>query len=126
MKPATLNELAAAWRAAKAAEAAARDERLAIEEQMLALLPKKDEGSVTDADSGVTVSYKLTRTVDAEELQGAWHDLPEHAQRAFRWKADVDLKALRGLQEFDAEAYAAAARFITAKPAKPTINLRGE
>lgn len=126
MKPANLHELAAAWRAAKAAEAAARDERLAIEEQMLALLPKKDEGSVTDADSGVTVSYKLTRTVDTEALQGAWHELPEHAQRAFRWKADVDLKALRGLQEFDGEAYAAAARFITAKPAKPSISLRGE
>lgn len=75
---------------------------LAIEEQMLALLPKKDEGSVTDADSGVTVSYKLTRTVDAKSCKGMARHPPERAQaRAFRWKADVDPKALRGLQEFD-------------------------
>lgn len=123
MKPATLNELAAALAAAKAAENAAKQERLVIEDQILALIDKKDEGTVADKDSGIKVTFKVNRTVDTEALQTAWDRLPEHAHKAFKWKADVDIKGLRGLKDFDEAAYGIVAQFITAKPAKPTVSL---
>ncbi len=60
-----LEELKTAWRVAKAAEDAANAERLRVEAAIVALMPSKLDGSVTDA--GVTVTYKVTRKVDAIE-----------------------------------------------------------
>jgi hypothetical protein len=51
--PATLHELRCAWQEAKALEAKAAQERRAIEDAILALLPSKTEGTVTDKDSGI-------------------------------------------------------------------------
>jgi hypothetical protein len=125
MKPATLTELAAALAAAKAAENAAKNERLLIEEQILTHMDKKDEGTVSDKEAGITVTYKITRTVDTEALQAAWASLPEHAHKAFKWKADVDIRNLRSLKEFDEASYAVVTQFVTAKPAKPTVSVKG-
>ena len=118
---AKLHELVAALAAAKAEEEQARQRRLQIEEEILALMPSKDEGTVTDKDAGITVTYKLTRTVDTEALQARWLELSAAAQAAFRWKAEVDLRALRTLDEAD---YKLAAAYITTKPAKPTVTIR--
>ena len=54
-----MEELKTAWRAAKAAEDTANAERLAIEAAIVALMPSKLEGSVTDAG----VSGALTAAV---------------------------------------------------------------
>ena len=118
----TLQELAVAWRVAKAAEKAATEERLRIEEAMLALLPKKEEGSVTQ--DGVTVNYKMTRKVDTDALQADWMRLEKSVQQCFRWKAEVDTKTLRATQQIDPDAYQFAARYITTTPAKPAITIK--
>ncbi len=122
MKPLTLSELVAAWRAAKAAEAAAQAERLRIEEAIVNMVPRKDEGTVTVEN--VSVNFKVTRSVDTEALRQAWSALPASAQSLFRWKAEIDTKAMRAAQEFAPDAYKAAAQFITAKPAKPSITIK--
>ena len=53
MTTTTLHELRCAWQAAKALEAKAAQERREIEDAILALLPSKAEGTVTDKDSGI-------------------------------------------------------------------------
>lgn len=124
MTPATLAELKTAWIAAKAAETAAQQERRIIEEAILALLPSKTEGIVTDKDFGITATFKVTRKVDTEALQRQWGMLTEHAQKAFKWKAEVDTKQLKALIDFDEAAYRHITSFITTTPAKPAISIK--
>jgi hypothetical protein len=124
MNHATLAELKTAWLAAKHAETKAQDERRDIEKSILALMPKKPEGTVTDKDAGVSVTYKVSRTVDTPALQGQWHHLTENAQRAFKWKAEIDTRQFKALAEFDEAAYAFISQFVTSKEAKPSIEIK--
>lgn len=117
--PLLIAELAAA----KVAEAAARDTRLAIEERILAHFPAPATGEGSAKSGDMSIVWKVTRKVDAT-LADQWNNLGKNAQSAFKWKPDVDLKALRALQQLDADGYAQAARFITTTPAKPAITLK--
>jgi hypothetical protein len=124
MQPATLHELKAAWLAAKQQELQATEERRAIEDAMLVLLPAKAEGTVTDKEAGISVSFKVTRKVDTEALQRQWVNLTENAQAAFKWKAEVDTRQLKALHDFDEAAYAFITQFITTSPAKPAFSIK--
>ena len=86
-----ISELTAALRVAKAAEEKAKAERLDIEEKMLALFSKPVSGEGTHNDEDFSIVWKLNRTVDTDKLTAAFDQLPVNAQRAFRWKADVEL-----------------------------------
>ena len=122
----TITELTAALKVAKAVEDAAKQDRLAIEAKMVALFAKPVSGEGTHNDEEFSITWKLNRTVDTDKLSAAYDQLPVNAQRAFRWKANVELKNLRALSELDPVAYSAAAQFITSKPAKPSITLKDE
>lgn len=124
MTPATLAELKTAWQAAKAAETKAQTERRAIEDSILALMPKKPEGTVTDKDAGVSVTYKVNRTIDTAALQRDWDQLPEHAIKAIRWKAELDAKAFKALADFDERSFQALSNYVTTKDAKPSIEIK--
>ena len=121
-----ISELATALRAAKAAEEKAKTHRLEIEDKMLALFSKPVSGEGTHNDEDFSIVWKLNRTVDSDKLSAAFETLPANAQRAFRWKAEVELKSLRALSELDPVSYSAAAEFITSKPAKPSITLKDQ
>lgn len=114
-----MEELKTAWRAAKAAEDAANAERLAIEAAIVALMPAKLEGSVTEA--GVTVTFKVARKVDAVALQNDWHTLPERVQHAFAWSPRVDARHMR---ELEGAELTTAQTYFTTTPAKPAITLK--
>ena len=114
-----LEELKTAWRVAKAAEDAANAERLAIEAAIVALMPSKLEGSVSEA--GVTVTFKVTRKVDAVALQNDWQTLPERVQHAFAWKPSVDTRHMR---ELEGDELTTAQTYFTTTPAKPAISLK--
>lgn len=120
LKPATLDLLAESWRAAKRAEEDARERRLAIEVQLLEQIPAEGaEGSVsvkTDAFK-ITATYGVTRSVDTPTLQGAWGELPPALQNCFRWKAEVNTTELRKYDGGGLE------RFVTVKPAKPSVKI---
>lgn len=118
--------LIAELRAAKSAEAMARDIRIGIEEQIVALYTKPASGEATAKGDGFTITWSLTRTVDTAALQAGWNTLGANTQLAFKWKAETDLKQLRALQDLDQPAYQQAAQFITAKTAKPAITLKTE
>lgn len=119
----TLAELQDQLRTAKLVEASARDVRVAIEEQILLHFTAPDTGEGTKTEGTVSVAWKVTRKVDAT-LADHWNELSKNAQQAFKWKPEIDLKALRALQQMDADGYAAAAKFITTTPAKPAITLK--
>lgn len=123
-----LERLARQLEAAKEAERLANANRLEVERQILALFQEQSEGTTTEAFPGgkIKITWKLTRKVDTASLQTAWESISETARKCFKWEAGIDLKSLRAMQELDAEAYKAAARFIEAKPAKPTITLETE
>jgi hypothetical protein len=120
----TIIELTAALKVAKAAEEQAKATRLDIEAKMVALFAKPATGEGTHNDEDFSITWKLNRTVNTDKLSGAYESLPANAQRAFRWKAEVELKNLRALADLDPVSYAAAAEFITSKPAKPSIELK--
>lgn len=120
----TLHELRAALLAAREAERQAADERLAIEAAIVSLMPAKDEGTVTDKDSGISVTYRLTRSVDTDALRQDWAALPAPVQDAFRWKAEVDARKAKAIADVSPADYAALARYVTIKPAKPSITIK--
>jgi hypothetical protein len=120
----TLIELVAALRAAKSAETAAKNERLRIEGLITDQFAKPESNEGTHNDEEFKINWKLTRTVDTQAVQNAWEHLGPNSQKAFRWKAEVDLAQLRALQSLDPEAYKQVAEYITTKPAKPSIELK--
>jgi hypothetical protein len=120
----TLSELVAALRAAKSAETAAKNERLRIEGLITDQFAKPESNEGTHNDEEFKINWKLTRTVDTQAVQNAWEHLGPNSQKAFRWKAEVDLAQLRALQSLDPEAYKQVAEYITTKPAKPSIELK--
>jgi len=116
-------ELTIALRQAKLAESIAKTERLRLEELIEKQFTKPDGGEGSHTDEEVKITWKINRTVDTAAVQAGWDSLTANAQKAFRWKADVDLTQLRSLKDLDSAAYAQAAEFITSKPAKPSIEL---
>jgi len=120
----TITELTAALKTAKAAEDNAKALRLEIEGKIVALYAKPATGEGTHNDEEFSITWKLNRTVDSEKLSAGYESLPVNAQRAFRWKAEVELKNLRALAELDPVSYLAVAEYITSKPAKPSIDLK--
>lgn len=120
----TISELAAQLRKAKQAENDAKAERLRIENLITEQFAKPETNEGTHNDEEFTITWKLNRTVNTDQLAADYEDLPTNAQKAFRWKADVNLAYLRSLSEIDPAAYNKAAVFITSKPAKPSIELK--
>ncbi len=62
--------------------------------------------------------------MDTDALQNAWGSLSANSQKAFNWKASLDLKHFRAIQELDPESFGQLAAYVTSKPAKPTITLK--
>ena len=120
----TISELAAQLRKAKQAETDAKAERLRIEGLITDQFAKPESNEGSHNDEEFTITWKLNRTVNTDQLAADYEDLPTNAQNAFRWKAEVNLAFLRTLSEIDPAAYNKAAVFITSKPAKPSIELK--
>lgn len=120
----TISELATLLRKAKQAETDAKAERLRIEGLITEQFAKPENGEGTHQDEDFTITWKLNRTVNTDQLATDYDDLPTNAQKAFRWKAEVNVAYLRSLSEIDPTAYHKAAVFITSKPAKPSIELK--
>lgn len=121
-----IDEAAAALELAKMIEARASEGRRAAEEQLIALLPVKDEGSVTmkGASYKVSITYGFNRTIDAAALSAIKTSMPPALfEQAIDYKPAINLKGLRHLQSNEPDAYAALAQAITARPAKPSVKI---
>jgi len=120
----TLEVLAECWQAAKTAEAEAREQRVAIEEQIIALTGVKEEGSQTHkvGERKVKVTGKLTRKLLPEEWERVAKSIPE-ALHPVQYKASLDLKGLRYLEANEPETYSLVCQAIETKPAKPAVEV---
>jgi hypothetical protein len=118
--PMTLAQVLPSWIQAKEEERKAIEMRRSLDKMIQDLLPKKDEGSITETngDFKVSVTYKLDRKIDTEKLQESWGHLPMSAQCAIKWKADLSTSVFRTLADSDK---AALAKYITTKPASPSV-----
>lgn len=124
MQAITLHELIAARLTAKRLEDAAVAARRDVDEMIANHLRPSDkvEGTVSEkvGDYKISVTYKLSRAVATDELQKAWDKLSAELQAAFKWKADISVSALRKLESKD---QTVASKFLTSKPATPTISI---
>ena len=120
----TISELATLLRKAKQAENEAKAERLRIEGLIEEQFAKPESGEGIHKDEEFSITWKLNRTVNSDQLAADYEDLPTNAKNAFRWKAEVNLAYLRTLADIDPAAYNKVAVFITSKPAKPSIELK--
>ena len=119
-----IDQLINKLRFAKAVETQSKEERLRIEAEIVKLFASPVSGEGSHNDEEFVIKWEMTRSVDTDALQHGYDGLNANAQKAFRWKADVDLNQLRALQELDEVAYTQAAQYITSKPAKPSIKLK--
>ena len=124
--PASLAQLSSLWQSAKADEDAARQRRLEIEAQLVAALPSAEHEGSAKADVGnyrIAVEYRVTRKVDSDALSATWSDLTPNQRDAFRWKADINLRQLRAMQQLAPQEFAKIAPLIETKPAKPAVTI---
>ncbi len=118
-----LKGLAAEWLAAKAIEAKAVADRVAIEEKIVAVTGKKDEGSQThDADGfKITVKGVINRKMDWTKWEEVKSTIPSELHPV-KMKPELDEKGIKWLQEHRVDLYALLP--ITATPGKTGIDIK--
>jgi hypothetical protein len=120
--PATLGALIPQWVEAKRQEIIAIQARRDIDKQIVALMPKKDEGTESK-DVGffkVSVSYGIDRKVDSKKLDDEYDQLSTAVQNAFRIKYEVAAKEYKALSGADLDA---AVAFVESKPSSPSVKI---
>lgn len=119
----TLEQLSADWIKAKAEEAAANKRRVAIEDQIVALTGKKDEGSQTIEATGfkVTVTGKVSRKMDWDKWETIKAQIAPNLHPV-KFKPELDEKGVKYLQANEPEIYALLP--IEVKPAKTAIEVK--
>ena len=121
-----LDQLAFDLSAAKAEEAKAREARLAIEEKIVALTEKREEGTVSTGTEfyKVSVTFGIDRKVDAEIARSLADEMDaERYARVFRWKPEVSVTELKYLKDNNPEVFSQVSRALTAKPTKPSVKV---
>lgn len=92
-----ITELSNEWLAAKARERAAVEDRRTIEDELIALVKTKQDGSATTKHDNlvIKVTTRLNRRIDGDKLQdlAAESGLTDHLGTLFRWKPDLNLSA---------------------------------
>lgn len=119
----TLEQLSAEWLSAKAEEARAAKRRLVIEEQIIALTGKRDEGSQTVDATGfkITVTGKVSRKMDWAK----WDQIKTQIAPVLwpvKMKPVLDEKGVKWLQQNEVEIYAMLP--LEVEPAKTAIEVK--
>lgn len=125
-KQPTVEQLAQDYIAAKAAEAAANKQRVAIEEQLISALGAKEEGATTtELTNGlkVTITGKLTYKADMPLLMQIAGALPENL-RPIKTEVKLDETGAKYLKNNEPEIWAMLAPAITVAPAKTSVAIK--
>lgn len=122
----TPEQLAQDYIAAKAAEAKANKERVAIEEQLIEMLGAKEEGATTtELANGlkVTITGKMTYKADMPMLMQLAGALPENL-RPLKTEIKLDDTGAKYLRANEPEVWAMLAPAITVAPAKTSVAIK--
>lgn len=119
----TLETLAADWLKAKAEEAAATKERVAIEEQIVLMTGKREEGSQTTEANGfkITVTGKISRKMDWDKWETIKAQIAPNLHPV-KTKLELDETGVKYLKANEPEIYALLP--IEVKPAKTAIEVK--
>lgn len=119
----TLERLSADWLEAKKAEAKANKERVAIEDEIVLLTGKRDEGSKTVEAAGfkITVTGKVSRKMDWDKWETIKAQISPNLHPV-KFKPELDEKGVKYLQMNEPEIYALLP--IEVKPAKTAIEVK--
>lgn len=109
---------------AKAKEDDAKKVRVAIEDEILAIVGAKDEGSLTvNTDHfKVTTTGRITRTLDAKKVDNLSLPAPLLA-RLFTWQPKLNLREARYVENNEPDHWKVLATAITTKPGKASVKV---
>lgn len=126
LKNRTLHDVAADLMAARALEKAATEQRVAMEEELIALLGAKGEGADTHhiGPYKVTITGKLNRKLDLKKYDQIVDRIPE-ALRPVKVKRELDVTGIKYLANNEPEIYAMLANSgaLTVEPAKTSVTI---
>tara|TARA_R100001082_G_C4286144_1_gene126098 strand:+ start:257 stop:667 length:411 start_codon:yes stop_codon:yes gene_type:complete len=116
------------WLDLKKAEDNAKTERIKIEEEMINFLETKAEGSATttlEDNTKITVKTGFSRKLDLK----AWEKVKQKIVpevRPIKTKIELDVPALKKLQEKQPLVYKTISEAITVTPSKPNFTITKE
>ena len=119
----SVEELCVKWLGAKQAESEWNLRRIQIEEDIIKITGKRDEGSQT-SDHGtykVTVTGKVSRKMDWEKWKAIEGQIPV-SLRPVKMKPELDEKGVKYLKDNEPEIYALLP--IDVKPAKTAVEVK--
>lgn len=125
-QPSELDQLSHEWEMAKAREIDAKAEREKIEEQILAQVATKEEGSNTEKTLyyKVTTTGRINRTVKPDVVEELTAKIPDPImQKVFKYKPSLDKKGLDYLQNNEPDYYLEVSKAIVAKPGKTSVKV---
>lgn len=126
-RAAILDGLANQWEAAKAAEAEANKQRLAVEARIIELINDGSIEGTQTADLGavkIKVTRSLSRKVDLEALSEIAEQIPEAIRnRLLKTKIELDTRELRFIESNEPELYLIVAKAVTTTPSKPAVKV---
>ncbi len=119
----TIEQLCPEWLAAKKAEQTANAQRVAIEDQIIALTGKRDEGAKTVDVSGfkITVTGKISRKMDWMAWETIKAQIPAD-MHPVKLKPELDEKGVKWLAEHQPDIYKLLP--IEVKPAKTAVEIK--
>jgi hypothetical protein len=110
---------------AREAEKQANERRVELEEELIALLGQKEEGSQTHevGDYKVTITGKLIRKIDWDLYdKSIAAKIPESLQPV-KVKRELDDSGVKYLANNEPQIYRLLAKALTIKPAKTAVNI---
>lgn len=115
-------EIAADLFAAKQAEKEAEAKRIALEEELVAVLGKRDEGSKTHAVGNfkVTITGRVNRKIDWDMFDEVSSKIPESLWPV---KRTLDVTGVKYLANNEPTLYKVLAPALTVEPAKTTVSI---
>ena len=121
-----LDVLAHELQVAKTHELHAKEARLAIEEKLVALVEKKEEGTISKKGDyyKLSVTFGIDRKVDPEIAMSLADEMDrEQYNRVFKWKPEISITELKHLRDNKPEVFRHVSRALTAKPTKPSVKV---
>ena len=121
---AQLQALSQAWSDTKAEEIAARDKRIAIENEIIEVAGSKEEGTETiTLDSGVKIKITgkiIYKADNLDEVVLILRSLPDQF-RAYKVETKLDESKIKKIRMYQPALWRELALHITAKPAKTNV-----
>lgn len=108
---------------AKRVEREAEEKRIALEEELIAVLGKRDEGAKTHTvgDYKVTITGRVTRKIDWDLFDAVSSKIPETLWPVQR---KLDITGVKYLENNEPALYKVLSPALTVEPAKTTVTIK--